>query len=146
MELFGNSDRRIAYWLIIVAIMIYCMVILGGVTRLTGSGLSMVQWQPIMGTIPPLSQQEWQSSFEKYKQYPEYKQLNRDMDLSEFKRPWGRHLQIRSSEKLTAFFIVGVKGPRPGHFHLSVVAGPALHGGQQKYDLPVLFSLPGLGQ
>ena len=86
MELFGNSDRRIAYWLIIVAIMIYCMVILGGVTRLTGSGLSMVQWQPIMGTIPPLSQQEWQSSFEKYKQYPEYKQLNRDMDLSEFKR------------------------------------------------------------
>jgi hypothetical protein len=63
-----------------------------------------------------------------------------------YRYPWGRHLQIRSSEKLTAFFIVGVKGLRPGHFHLSVVAGPALHGGQQKYDLPVLFSLPGLGQ
>ncbi len=86
MEIFGNSDRRIAYWLIIVAIMIYCMVILGGVTRLTGSGLSMVQWQPIMGTIPPLSQEEWQTTFDKYKQFPEYKQLNRDMDLSEFKK------------------------------------------------------------
>jgi len=86
MELFGNSDRRIAYWLILVAIMIYCMVILGGVTRLTGSGLSMVQWQPIMGTIPPLSQEEWQSTFDKYKKFPEYKQLNRDMQLSEFKK------------------------------------------------------------
>ena len=83
---FGNSDRRIAYWLIIVAIMIYAMVILGGVTRLTGSGLSMVEWDPIMGAVPPLSQQEWQSTFDAYKKYPEYQQLNRDMDLSEFKQ------------------------------------------------------------
>jgi cytochrome c oxidase assembly protein subunit 15 len=86
MQLFGNSDRRIAYWLITVAIMIYAMVILGGVTRLTGSGLSMVQWEPIIGVVPPLSQAEWQASFDKYKQYPEYQQLNRDMDLSEYKR------------------------------------------------------------
>jgi cytochrome c oxidase assembly protein subunit 15 len=86
MHLFGNSDRRIAYWLITVAIMIYAMVILGGVTRLTGSGLSMVQWEPIMGAVPPLSQQEWQTAFDAYKKYPEYQQLNRDMDLSEFKQ------------------------------------------------------------
>lgn len=86
MELFTNSDRRIAYWLIIVAFMIYGMVILGGVTRLTGSGLSMVHWDPIMGAIPPLTQQEWDKSFDAYKKYPEYKQLNRDMDLSEYKK------------------------------------------------------------
>lgn len=85
MQLLGNSDRRIAYWLIIVAIMIYGMVILGGVTRLTGSGLSMVKWDPIMGAVPPLSHQEWEKAFNAYKQYPEYKDLNRDMDLSEFK-------------------------------------------------------------
>ncbi|MBI1424821.1 MAG: heme A synthase [Gammaproteobacteria bacterium] len=86
MQLFGNSDRRIAYWLIIVAIMIYAMVLLGGVTRLTGSGLSMVQWEPILGVIPPLSHQEWEATFDKYKQFPEYQQLNRDMDLSEFQK------------------------------------------------------------
>jgi len=86
MEMFNNSDRRIAYWLIVVAIMIYAMVMLGGVTRLTGSGLSMVHWDPIMGVIPPLTHTEWESSFESYKQFPEYKQLNRDMDLSEYKQ------------------------------------------------------------
>jgi len=86
MELFTNADRRIAYWLILVAIMIYCMVILGGVTRLTGSGLSMVQWDPIMGAVPPLSHQEWEQSFDAYKKYPEYQQLNRDMDLAEYKK------------------------------------------------------------
>jgi len=85
MHLFGNSDRTIAYWLIIVAIMIYVMVLLGGVTRLTGSGLSIVEWDPIMGAIPPLNNTEWQDAFDKYKQYPEYKLLNRDMALSEFK-------------------------------------------------------------
>jgi cytochrome c oxidase assembly protein subunit 15 len=86
MQLFNDSDRRIAYWLIIVALMIYAMVILGGVTRLTGSGLSMVHWNPIMGVIPPLTHEEWESSFNSYKQYPEYKQLNRDMDLSEYQK------------------------------------------------------------
>lgn len=85
MQLNENSDRRIAYWLIIVAIMIYGMVILGGVTRLTGSGLSMVKWDPIMGIVPPLNHAEWEKAFTAYKQYPEYKDLNREMDLSEFK-------------------------------------------------------------
>jgi len=80
-----GHDRAIARWLIIVAIMIYGMVILGGVTRLTGSGLSMVEWAPIMGAIPPLSEQEWEQTFDKYKQYPEYQKINRDMTLSDFK-------------------------------------------------------------
>lgn len=80
-----GHDRAIALWLISVAILIYAMVILGGVTRLTGSGLSIVVWEPIMGAIPPLSEQEWQEAFDKYQQYPEYQKINQGMTLSEFK-------------------------------------------------------------
>jgi cytochrome c oxidase assembly protein subunit 15 len=80
-----ENDRAIALWLIIVAMLIYAMVILGGVTRLTGSGLSMVEWDPIMGVLPPLSDQEWQDTFEKYKQFPEYQKKNLHMDLEGFK-------------------------------------------------------------
>ena len=61
------------------------MVVLGGVTRLTGSGLSMVQWEPIMGILPPLSQAEWQETFRLYQQFPEYKIKNYGMSLDEFK-------------------------------------------------------------
>ncbi|HFC53045.1 MAG TPA: heme A synthase [Gammaproteobacteria bacterium] len=61
------------------------MVVLGGVTRLTGSGLSMVQWQPIMGVLPPLSQEEWEHTFSLYQQFPEYKLKNLHMSLDDFK-------------------------------------------------------------
>jgi len=61
------------------------MVILGGVTRLTGSGLSMVEWEPIMGILPPLSQAEWEKAFHLYQQFPEYQLKNFTMSLGEFK-------------------------------------------------------------
>ena len=61
------------------------MVIVGGITRLTESGLSMVDWQPIMGTLPPSSEAEWQKSFELYKQYPEFQQINYDFSLEDYK-------------------------------------------------------------
>lgn len=61
------------------------MVVVGGVTRLTHSGLSIVEWQPIVGTLPPLSEAEWLATFEKYKQTPEYRDVNRGMSLAEFK-------------------------------------------------------------
>ncbi len=80
-----DNDRAIALWLIAVAVLIFAMVILGGVTRLTGSGLSMVEWAPIMGTIPPLNEQEWQETFAKYQQFPEYQIKNTHMNLEEFK-------------------------------------------------------------
>ncbi|MGD8784151.1 MAG: COX15/CtaA family protein [Thioalkalispiraceae bacterium] len=80
-----HDDRAIALWLIFVAILIYAMVILGGVTRLTGSGLSMVEWDPIMGVLPPFTEQEWQETFGKYKQFPEYQKKNLHMDLEGFK-------------------------------------------------------------
>ncbi len=80
-----QHDRTLAVWLLICCATIFCMVVLGGVTRLTGSGLSMVEWEPIMGALPPLSEAEWQESFEQYRQYPEYKLKNAGMDLEGFK-------------------------------------------------------------
>lgn len=80
-----DSNRAIAIWLFVVAALIFSMVILGGVTRLTRSGLSMVKWEPIMGIMPPMSQKQWQQTFDKYKQFPEYKKINREMGVEEFK-------------------------------------------------------------
>jgi len=65
--------------------LIFAMVMLGGATRLTHSGLSIVDWNPIMGVVPPLSLEEWESTFEKYKQFPEYQKVNKGMSLDEFK-------------------------------------------------------------
>ena len=64
-------------WLFAVAAFVFAMVIVGGATRLTGSGLSITEWQPILGTIPPLSETSWQEAFEKYRQIPEYQLVNR---------------------------------------------------------------------
>lgn len=69
-----------------MATMVFLMVFIGGVTRLTDSGLSMVDWKPIMGTIPPLNEQQWQSAFDQYKNYPEYQKINQHMDMEGFKR------------------------------------------------------------
>ena len=79
------KNRRIAAWLFVVALAIYAMVIVGGATRLTGSGLSITEWQPILGTIPPLNEAEWRRAFELYQQYPQYKIVNAEMTLHEFK-------------------------------------------------------------
>jgi len=79
------SPRPVAYWLLVCCAMIYMMVVIGGVTRLTRSGLSMVEWKPILGAIPPMSKASWEQAFAKYKAYPEYK-VRRDMTLSGFKR------------------------------------------------------------
>ncbi|MCY4531265.1 MAG: COX15/CtaA family protein [Gammaproteobacteria bacterium] len=81
----NQDDRIVANWLTCVCVIIFCIVIAGGVTRLTHSGLSMVDWQPILGVVPPLSEAAWQSAFDAYKQYPEYQKVNRDMQLPEFK-------------------------------------------------------------
>lgn len=72
-------------WLLAVAALIFLMVSLGGATRLTGSGLSITEWQPIMGAVPPLSDAAWQEVFEKYKQIPQYEHVNRGMSLAAFK-------------------------------------------------------------
>ncbi len=78
-------NKQIAAWLFVCAAVIFAMVILGGVTRLTHSGLSMVDWKPLMGVIPPLSETDWQETFSRYKQFPEYQKINQGMSLDGFK-------------------------------------------------------------
>lgn len=80
-----SSNRAIIIWLLIICIMVFIMVMIGGVTRLTDSGLSMVEWKPLLGAIPPLNEAEWNRVFTAYQNYPEYKLVNHQMTLSEFK-------------------------------------------------------------
>ncbi|TVQ66256.1 MAG: heme A synthase [Balneolaceae bacterium] len=81
-----NSDKKlIRRWYWAGATLVFIILIIGGITRLTGSGLSMTEWQPIMGVIPPLNEAQWEEAFEQYKQYPEYQQINRGMGMAEFK-------------------------------------------------------------
>ena len=78
-------QKSIAVWLLACCALVFAMVVVGGVTRLTNSGLSIVEWQPIVGTFPPLSQNDWEVVFEKYHQTPQYKKVNQGMSLDEFK-------------------------------------------------------------
>ncbi len=80
-----SGDAAIKIWLYTVAALVLLMVVVGGATRLTNSGLSITEWQPIIGTIPPLSDADWQDAFQKYQQIPQYKLINRGMSLAEFK-------------------------------------------------------------
>ncbi|MEK9799181.1 MAG: COX15/CtaA family protein [Alphaproteobacteria bacterium] len=99
----AQNQKFVAYWLFGMAVLVAIMVVIGGVTRLTGSGLSMVEWRPLMGTLPPLNAAEWQRVFDLYRASPEYEQLNYGMDLGGFKtiffweyfhRLWGRLLGL----------------------------------------------------
>ena len=99
--------KAIAVWLLVVCAMVFAMIVIGGVTRLTHSGLSMVEWRPVTGWLPPLGEAEWGAVFDQYKGFPEFSKLNGDMTLSEFKsifwveyvhRLWGRIIGL-------AFFV-----------------------------------------
>ena len=78
-------DKYIIFWLNLSIVVVFLMIFIGGITRLTDSGLSMTEWRPITGFLPPLNQLEWQNSFDLYKNFPEYKHYNMNMTLSEFK-------------------------------------------------------------
>src|SRR5687768_16746951 len=80
-----KSDRIVANWILTGIIMLIVQVLLGGITRLTGSGLSITEWKPIMGAMPPIGPAEWQTAFAKYQQIAQYKFLNTHFTLSEFK-------------------------------------------------------------
>ena len=83
----SNSGKRgaIRLWLLIVAALVVATLIVGGATRLTESGLSIVEWKPVTGVLPPLTEAQWAAEFEKYKQIPQYRELNRGMSLAQFK-------------------------------------------------------------
>ena len=98
-----NINLQLSIWLFIISFMVVAMILIGGTTRLTGSGLSMVEWRPFLGLLPPSSENEWVRIFELYKLSPEYNQINSWMTLSDFKfiffweyfhRVWGRLIGI----------------------------------------------------
>lgn len=80
-----EADRRVRRWLFAVAMLVFAMVVVGGATRLTDSGLSITEWKPIVGAIPPLSESDWAEAFQKYQQIPEFHHVNRSMTLEGFK-------------------------------------------------------------
>jgi len=125
------SSRSAGLWLVGSAVSVFGIVIFGGLTRLTESGLSITEWKPVTGSLPPLSESDWQSEFTKYKASPEFKMLNSHMTLAEFKqiyfmewahRVWGRVIGItfvlpaiyfvsrRRVTKRMAFTLLGISG------------------------------------
>jgi cytochrome c oxidase assembly protein subunit 15 len=99
----ADSRRAIAIWLFLCAALIFAMVVIGGMTRLTESGLSITEWKPVTGTLPPLNEEGWEAEFEKYRQIPEYRERNLGMSLAEYKtiywweyihRLWGRLIGV----------------------------------------------------
>src|SRR6266478_8158241 len=97
------GNRAVALWLFGCCAMIFAMVVIGGITRLTLSGLSITEWQPVTGILPPLSAAAWAAEFEKYQHIPQYRLLNAGMSLADFKtiylweyvhRLWGRLIGV----------------------------------------------------
>src|SRR2546430_16273733 len=81
----SDANRSVAAWLYVCCALVFAIVVVGGVTRLTHSGLSITEWQPIVGALPPMSQADWDVAFARYQATPEYAQLNKGMALDEFK-------------------------------------------------------------
>ena len=100
-------SKPLVVWLVAVAAMIFAMIVLGGVTRLTQSGLSMVDWHPVTGWLPPLEQAEWDKVFTDYRQSPEYKKINAGMSLDDFKSIfWYEYLHRLLGRLIGAVFFV----------------------------------------
>src|SRR5262245_46759632 len=94
-----SRRRAVRAWLLVVAALVFVTAAVGGATRVTGSGLSIVEWRPVVGALPPLSDAAWQAEFAKYKTIPQYQEVNRGMSLNEFKFiywwEWGHRLRWR---------------------------------------------------
>jgi cytochrome c oxidase assembly protein subunit 15 len=113
----GRRDARaVAYWLLGVAVLVWIMVAIGGATRLTGSGLSIMEWAPLAGTLPPLSEAEWQRLYDLYRTIPQYALLNQGFGLDGFKeifwlewihRLWGRLIGLAYAAGLAWFWLRG---------------------------------------
>jgi heme a synthase len=80
-----SQANRLANWLLGVAILVFAIIVVGGITRLTESGLSITEWKPVTGALPPLSEADWQAAFARYQQIPEYQLINKGMSLADFK-------------------------------------------------------------
>ncbi|WP_159346822.1 COX15/CtaA family protein [Roseomonas harenae] len=112
----AGRTRAVAWWLLAVALMVWVMVALGGATRLTGSGLSIMEWAPLRGTLPPMSEAEWHRLYELYRTIPQYELVNRGFGLEGFKgifwlewthRLWGRLIGLVYAVGLAWFWLRG---------------------------------------
>ncbi len=101
-----GNNKIIIYWLWSGIFLVTLMVMIGGITRLTGSGLSMVSWKVISGTIPPLGEEQWNEAFEEYKQFPEYQKLNYRMTLPGFKKIFWWEYTHRLIGRLTGLIFI----------------------------------------
>jgi len=111
-----SAPNPVRNWLIVVAVMIFSMIVLGALTRLTESGLSMVEWQPITGWLPPLSEEAWRAELQKYAASPQGRMINRGLDVAEFQqifwleflhRLWGRLIGLAFALPLAWFWLRG---------------------------------------
>ena len=130
----GSGAVRV--WLLLVAALVFCMIVVGGAVRLTDSGLSITEWQPLLGAIPPLNEADWLLAFEKYKAIPEYAIVNAGMSLDAFKaiywwewvhRFLGRFIGIAFALPFLAFWFMG---KLRGRFALKCLGVLALGGVQ----------------
>jgi cytochrome c oxidase assembly protein subunit 15 len=127
------GDRAVGIWLLVCCAMLLGIVTIGGLTRLTDSGLSITEWRPVTGVLPPLSAADWQSEFERYQQIPEYQEINRGMTLAEFKgiywweyvhRLWARLIGVVFAVPLLVFWIRGqIRRPLVPHLIAMFVLG-----------------------
>ena len=130
-------DQAVMLWLWAIAGLVLAMITVGGATRLTDSGLSITEWQPILGTIPPLTEAQWQEALEKYRQIPQYQLINKGMSLEDFKfifwwewghRFLGRIIGLAFALPLLVFWFVGALKPGYGLKFLGVLALGGLQG------------------
>ena len=129
----GARRRAVAYWLFVTAALVLVMIVVGGITRLTESGLSMVHWEPLTRWLPPLTVEAWQREFLHYQQYPEYQKVNHGMTLDEFKaifawefghRLLGRVMGLVYFLPMVFFLLTGrIKWPEAPWFFVLLVLG-----------------------
>lgn len=126
-----NSARPIALWLFICAASVFLMIIIGAITRLSESGLSIVEWKPLIGAIPPLNEAEWHDVFTQYQQSPEFQKKNFWMELGDFKkiffwewlhRFWGRMIGLIFALPLAWFWLRGQIPPERKIKFLGILA------------------------
>jgi len=137
-----RQRRRLGVWLALWAVMVLLTVVIGGVTRLTESGLSITEWNPVSGVLPPLTEAQWRLAFEKYQQIPEYQQINTGMSLTAFKgiflveythRLWARLVGVVFAVPLLVFLLRGGLGRRLVRRLVALLVMMGLQGGMGWY-------------
>lgn len=106
MKLYSRQDKAVSIWLTFMCLAVVTMVFIGGLTRLTDSGLSMTEWKPITGLLPPMNSDEWHIEFNKYQQSPEYQKINYGMNLEEFKSIYWLEYIHRIAGRVTALLFI----------------------------------------